>query len=445
MNRSGSPAFAVRGVIEGFYGRPWTQSQRLDLIEFIAERGMNTFVYSPKDDPMVRRRWAAPYEDADIERMSELVEQCRRLGVDFVYCLSPGLSIRYSDSSDVAALCAKFDAVAQLGVTKFGLLLDDIPMELQHAADRDAFDSLVAAHSAIVTSVFSHLGPRYSLIVCPTVYWGYGDEDYVTALGHSIDPRIEMFWTGRAICSATLDLADAAAFARSTLRLATYWDNYPVNDVQMTGELHIGPYQGRDRHLYRFSTGVIANPMELFEASKIAISTIADYLWSPEEYDPETSWQRALRDVVGEGEDFEAFALFADTVRFSCLSPVDAPVLSRTLETFGFRLDNGDEAGAARELADTAGRMLAAADRLLRGPFANRALLAEARPWIETFEVGATALAVLAELAASGRIETDGQEKLGSYLATLRASHARVFGSAVEMTLADLIEPYGAA
>ena len=50
--------------------------------------------------------------------------------------------------------------------------------------------------------------------------------------------------------------------------------------------------------------------MELFEASRIPIATIADYLHDPEAYDPEASWQRAMRDVVGEA-DLPAFAIFA--------------------------------------------------------------------------------------------------------------------------------------
>lgn len=57
MTGAGGSPFAVRGVIEGFYGRPWTHEQRLGLIEFIGARGMNTFVYAPKDDPLVRREW----------------------------------------------------------------------------------------------------------------------------------------------------------------------------------------------------------------------------------------------------------------------------------------------------------------------------------------------------------------------------------------------------
>jgi hyaluronoglucosaminidase len=31
----------LRGVIEGFYGPPWTHEARVDAIEFLAVRGMN--------------------------------------------------------------------------------------------------------------------------------------------------------------------------------------------------------------------------------------------------------------------------------------------------------------------------------------------------------------------------------------------------------------------
>ena len=437
MTAAGGSPFAVRGVIEGFYGRPWTHEQRLELIEFIAARGMNTFVYAPKDDPLVRREWRSAYDGPDLERLAELVTQGQRHGINIVYCLSPGLSIQYSSAADGEALCSKLDSVAALGVRSFGLLLDDIPLELQHVADRAAYGDLVEAHTALVGRVAGHLGPGRSLVVCPTVYCGYGDEDYIARLGRGIDPRVELFWSGRAICSATIDLADAATFARSAERPATYWDNYPVNDVAMTHELHVGPYRGRDPHLWRFATGVIANGMELFESTKIALSTIADYLQAPDTYDPEASWQVALRDVVGE-PDVDTYALFADNVRSSCLCADDAPVVSQALASFAFRAEQGEGAAAAADLLALADRLLDAADHLLRGPVANHALVDEGRPWIEAFETGAQALRRIAELAAAGRLEADGPAELFPYLQALREARVRVFGDAVDMALAEL-------
>ena len=433
---SGSP-FEVRGVIEGFYGRPWTHAQRLSLIDFLGARGMNTFFYSPKDDPLVRQDWRTPYGGEALERLSELLERCRAADMTFAWAISPGLSMRYSDAADIVALEAKLTSVAALGITRLGLFLDDIPAELQHAQDRAAFADLAEAHISIVNQVFGSLAPGATLIVCPMVYWGRGTEPYLQALGGGIDRRVELFWTGRAICSPTLELADAVTFARTTHRPPTYWDNYPVNDVAMSYELHVGPYRGRDPRLWESSRGIIANGMELFEASKIPLATVADYLQDPQGYDPEASWQRAMHDVVGVG-DLESFALFADNVRSSCLTPEDAPIVHHALDTALFELEFGDAQAAAANLGTLADRLLAAAAHLLRGPVTNRQLMDEIRPWLVAFEIGAQAIRRMADLAASGRLEMDGPSELGPFLVKLRRARVRVFGDALEMTLSVL-------
>ena len=437
IHEDAAAPFAVRGVIEGFYGNPWTREQRLELVEFLAAHGMNTFVYAPKDDPLVRRAWRQAYMGDDLERLTELVELCSAHSVDLVYCLSPGLSIRYSDPGDIEALSAKFASVAALGVRKFGLLLDDIPADVQHADDAAAFGELAAAHVHLVNAVATRLAPESRLVVCPTAYWGRGDEPYVVELGRGTDPQVDLFWTGRAICPATLDLDDAERFVTATGRPPLYWDNYPVNDVAMGFELHIGPYRGRDPELWRTARGVISNGMELFEASKIPFATIADYLASPTTYDPEVSWRAALLEVVGP-DDLEAFALFADNVRSSCLATDDAPLVARALERFAFRLDQGDGEVAAGDLRDLAQRLLAAAAHLLRGPVRNAALIEECLPWIEAFELGAQAIARTAELAAAGRLEDQATTELRPFLARLRQARVRVFGDALDMFLSDL-------
>lgn len=437
--KTGDPAFAVRGIVEGFYGRPWTHAQRLDMIDFIAARGMNTYVYSPKDDPLMRHDWRRPYEGLEHTHLGELVDRCLLRGIDFVFCLSPGLSIRYSDASDVRALVAKFGQVAELGVTRFGLLLDDIPPVLQHDADVAAFDTLVDAHVHLVGAVFAEVTARgHGLMVCPTQYFGRGTEPYIATLGRGIDAAIDLFWTGRLICSPSLDVHDAEIFSAHTGHRPLYWDNYPVNDVAMTHELHIGPYRDRESGLGAVSRGVIANGMEFAESSKIAFATIADYLWSPADYDPDASWRVALADVVGDDRDLAAYAQFAENSRSSCLSLDDAHDLSRALERCAFLTETGHpEPGA--DLADLGDRYVAASDHLLGG-MRNAALADEARPWLQSFAIGARAIVELASLANEGRLQTDAA-RLAPYRDALIAARRRVFGDALDMTLTDLVAP----
>lgn len=436
--------FAIRGVIEGFYGNPWTHDERLAMVDFLADHGFNTFVYAPKDDPLVRRLWREAYAGGDLARLAELVARCERRGISLVYCVSPGLSIRYASQADQEALAAKLRSVGTLGesgVRSFGLLLDDIPRELQHPEDRAAFPDLAAAHARLASGLLARLGAGTSLTVCPTIYCGTGVDPYLAALGAALDPRIDLFWSGRAICSPTLEAADARVFAATTGRPPLYWDNYPVNDVAMTFELHVGPYRGRDAQLGEVARGIIANPMELAMSSRIPLATIGAYLRDPVGYDPEAAWQDAIREVAGV-TDHDAYALFADNVRSSCLATDDAPVVAAALERFLFRVEHGDEAGAAVDLAALADQLLAAADRLLRGPVANPPLIEEGRPWIEAFETGARAMRRMADLAAAGRLEADARAELHPYLVALRRARVRIFGDALDMTLDDLTDTH---
>ena len=173
-------------------------------------------------------------------------------------------------------------------MTSFALFLDDIPEELRHAPDREAFGSLVEAQLAVVNAVASRLAQTVTVdefAVCPTLYWGRGDEPYIADLGRGLADGIRLYWTGRAICSPHLESSDAEVFFDAAGRKPLYWDNFPVNDVAMTGELHIGPYLGRDADLGEHADGIIANAMPLAEASKIALASIADYVRDPHGFD----------------------------------------------------------------------------------------------------------------------------------------------------------------
>ena len=76
------------------------------------------------------------------------------------------------------------------------------------------------------------------------------------------------------------------------------WDNYPVNDAGMKGELHMGPYTGRDQKLPEVCRGLFLNPMNQAEASKIALSAAASYLRNPEGYDPKAAWEASAVKAV---------------------------------------------------------------------------------------------------------------------------------------------------
>ena len=61
-------SFRRRGIVEGFFGPLWSMAHRKELFEFGAARGMNTYLYAPKDDPYHRKYWRRPYPARRVAR-----------------------------------------------------------------------------------------------------------------------------------------------------------------------------------------------------------------------------------------------------------------------------------------------------------------------------------------------------------------------------------------
>src|ERR1041384_602906 len=115
----------ICGVIEGFYGRPWSAPQRRRLFDWLQQWGMNAYMYAPKDDIKHRALWRGIYDEAEAAQLKNLITDCQARNIDFVYAIAPGLDIEYG--VEASALLNKLHQVAGLGVRSFAILFDDIP------------------------------------------------------------------------------------------------------------------------------------------------------------------------------------------------------------------------------------------------------------------------------------------------------------------------------
>ena len=249
------PAFGIRGVIEGFYGQPWSEDQRLDMIEFLAAHRFNTFLYAPKDDPFLRDRWREAHGAGDLRRLRATIDRCHDVDLTAMVGVSPGLSMQYSSVDDRSRLDAKVLDLVDAGVDHVALLFDDIPPSLQHPADLDAFRSLAEAHADVsnhVAEVLRERGRSRSSCARPCTT--------ARATRSTSSPSAHCS-TGASTCSGPGGRsarrrsrpAEAVDLRTGRLRPPLYWDNYPVNDVAMIHEAHLGPYRRRDPLLDRFS------------------------------------------------------------------------------------------------------------------------------------------------------------------------------------------------
>ena len=115
------PDFPVRGVVEGFYGKAWTHEQRLRGLKLFGDYNMNTYFLAPKDVPWQRFNWRAPFTSDFLTLTDELIQKGRINAVDVAVCVSPGLSVKYSDQSDVMAVVTRYKQLFDLGARHFGL------------------------------------------------------------------------------------------------------------------------------------------------------------------------------------------------------------------------------------------------------------------------------------------------------------------------------------
>jgi hypothetical protein len=273
----------IKGVLEGFYGSPWSHADRLDLMRFAAAEGFDTWVHAPKDDPYHRERWRDPYPDDELALLAGLADEADRLGVAFAWAIAPGLSFDYDSERDFEQLVGKCSELRSAGIGQVQLLWDDIE---SRAADGQA---------RVSNRLARELDQPTPLVVCPVDYAGTGDSPYRRAFRAALDPGVVVYWTGPEVVSAAITREELdAASGRFGGRALLLWDNYPVNDFAPE-RLFLGPLRGRDPRLFEGpAVGLAANGMVQAIPSKLALATVAAYLRDPEGYEPVAAFERAL-------------------------------------------------------------------------------------------------------------------------------------------------------
>lgn len=98
--------------------------------------------------------------------MTSLIEAASESDVEFVYAISPGLDITFSNSKDVGLLKKKLEQVSSFGCRHFALLFDDIDVDMCEA-DKEIFQSFAQAQVSVTNEVYQHLNQPHFLF-CPT-------------------------------------------------------------------------------------------------------------------------------------------------------------------------------------------------------------------------------------------------------------------------------------
>jgi hypothetical protein len=345
-SNSASKNSGMHGVIEGYYGPPYSFAARLDLLRFLPRAGLDTYIFAPKLDPYHRDRWREPYPAEWMTHFADLARAGRESNVRFVYALSPGGGFD-PDSDDPARLIDKLGVLFDVGVRDFCLLFDDLATT-SRAADPAVQVRLIADTRAALR----RRDPRTSLCFISHYYAGTADDfraSHSTFDGmfpipsatayqaYAELPRdIAMLWTGPRVFANPLRSADAEAYADFVRRPVVAWDNFPVNDVILSRELFLSPYRAREPGVVGALDGIVLNTMLQPEASKLALWTAGRFFADPDRYDPDAAFDEALLEIAGSATAAQAVGLIAEQFRSHPLigREAESPVLQALADAF---------------------------------------------------------------------------------------------------------------
>lgn len=390
----------LSGVIEGFYGPSWSVPDTLQMMSFIHARKMNTFLYAPKYDPYERAQWSELYPPSAFAPLREIVAGALHNDVQFVYSISPGLSITYSSRRDRQLLLAKIAQLQSIGVHSFMLSFDDIGESLDAQDQRVYHGNLAQAEAALADYVYEteqRRDPHFRLLLAQTVYYGTTDNAFWDSLKKYLLPAITPIWTGAWVLNNQITAQQVRMVEADMGHRVLIWDNYPVNDftyvVAKRPELFLGPVVGRDPLLPSLVAGYLFNPMYQSRASEIPLWTGAAYLRDPQHYQPLVSWQHALHAIGGPA--WPALTLFAQANSSYYYDNTQPPALESAIAAFWHSKPMGTSVRNSALYIQLA--QLATVNAQLKAGLPDRALYAQIAPFAEVLsqqaQVGLRALA----------------------------------------------------
>lgn len=283
-----------RGIIEGFYGKPYSSEVRKDLLRFMMRNKMNCYVYGPKSDVYHSGKWteAYPTELTEAQRKSGFVTQqdlreftdvAHQTKVSVVWAIHPGDDL-LNDNGVVEKIMGKFAKMHTLGFRQFAVFADDVnrpenqnDMNLTASRIADIQRSIESRWNTNSTSPTDIVKP---LRFTPQIYcrnyaasqWQFNQ--FFKALS-SIPKDVTIYYTGGGVWSVpnNYDLNTVQyQFGRNVI----WWWNYPCND-NGSGPSEIYPLDMRsnffdmpnvdnnarlETELTASNQGILCNPME---------------------------------------------------------------------------------------------------------------------------------------------------------------------------------------
>ncbi|WP_327445043.1 beta-N-acetylglucosaminidase domain-containing protein [Clostridium tarantellae] len=373
-----------RGFIEGYYGIPWSNENRMELMKFGGDFKMNSYIFAPKDDEYHSLKWREPYPAEKLAEIEEMVQVGASTKAKFIWTIHPFLKdgMNFDTEETYAAelekIITKFEQLYSVGVRQFGVLADD--------AEGDANNQVKLMNDLEQWRL--QKGDVYEFIFVPKVYTkesagGDVNNEYLNTIG-TMPETVDIMWTGDVVLGyVTQDTFEF--FEEAVGRQAFMWLNWPVNDIN-NKRLLMGKGEMLDSTVTNFK-GIVTNPMQEAQASKVALFAIADYGWNRADFDMDKSWEDSFKYVEPDAtEELYTFAkhMSDPAPNWHGLSLEESEELRPTIEKFIRKLWNKESIiEYSEEVLDEYEEILEATNTFAKKS-KNELLKSEIKGWVDS-------------------------------------------------------------
>lgn len=339
-----------RGIVEGYYGLPYSLDVKKDLMRFMKRYKLNTYLYGAKCDYYHSNHWQDAYPTsitAEQEKMGymtqsmmkELTATAHECKVNFIWAIHPGNNL-VNSSTVVADVVNKYAMMYKLGVRQFAVFADDVSVPDTDEGMKTTADHITAIQQAIeakwnktYTTAADTVRP---LQFVPQIYCrafaSSADQfnRFFNALS-SIPSSVTIYTTGWGVWSVPNN-SDFNTTQDQLGRQVAWWWNYPCND-NGEGKSQIYPMDMYSNfadmpnvtssatlpsEITASTCGIVSNPMCQGEVSKTALFSVADYAWNNKGFDNLTSWEASFKGILPGNEKAQAaYRFLAPYLRYN--------------------------------------------------------------------------------------------------------------------------------
>lgn len=428
-----------RGLVEGYYGYPYSIEVKKDLMRFMMRYKMNTYLYGAKSDPYHSNNWKDAYPASITEQQKkngwlsqdmirEITEMSAATKVNFIWAIHPGSNF-ISSSTVVSDIMGKYDKMYKLGVRQFAVFVDDVGVP--------STDAEFTTNASNLTNLQKALEEKYNttsaapadtvrpIHFVPQVYCSnFASDDvrkkFFNALAKT-PSYITIYTTGKGVWSVP-NSNDLATVKNDLGRNVGWWWNYPCND-NADGQIYTMDMYSNFYDLPSVTSsstlpaklnnglGIVSNPMQEGEVSKTALFSVADYAWNNAGFKNQTSWEASYAAVLpGNAAAQAAYKALAPYLRYN-----DPSALSQLITQY----KNGAAVGSSikatmNEIIANCDVMAKLKDSAVDG---ERLLYADLSPWLLKLREMASVTIDLLATAADNSTE---KERWENYISELQ-------------------------